>query len=200
MEIINGNIIGGGPSSAEQLPANNNKTTQQELDELKQQIDDLIAEANRLKSLLNDKINKSGAKQQIEVTSGDTVINLKSNSTWSFEQFTDKNNITLGYLGVGPDKKPYFYDTSAHQLALSEELNNLVKTKTITGTTNVTGCVMLNVSAPNIVIGAKIATSGGYEVYPFLYVNGNWYAKIMNNTNTYSIVGNTSVTLLVYYI
>lgn len=53
MEVINGNIIGGGPSSAEQLPANNNKTTQQELDELKQQNITLLDEVNTLKTSLN---------------------------------------------------------------------------------------------------------------------------------------------------
>ena len=51
-------------------------------------------------------------------------LKIKSNAGSSWIEFVNNLGTTIGFLGVNSSKKPAFFDTSSHQLAYYDDLNN----------------------------------------------------------------------------
>ena len=81
---------------------------------------------------------------------------------------------------------------------VQDRFDNLIKTKSISGTTNANGNLSLGLTTDNVVV--QVTANGGYPCMPWVY-NGEWSVLVGNQSGTsFNTLPNTSVTLKVYYI
>ena len=74
---------------------------------------------------IDSTIKKTGNKQQIKGTSGDTALAVNSSSTSSYIEFLG-NDTRLGCIGVDSNNQPVFYDSANRVILHSNNYKNYV--------------------------------------------------------------------------
>lgn len=126
---------------------------------------------------------------------GNTINNTSSDVP------TNGAKITLYY---GNKKAVVDLQTTANRCWMSDgvtsvesAITGLIKTKTVSGTTNANGNLSLGLTTDNVVV--QVTANGGYPCMPWVY-NGEWSVLVGNQSGTsFNALPNTSVTLKVYY-
>lgn len=81
--------------------------------------------------------------------------------------------------------------------SVESAITGLIKTKTVSGTTNANGNLSLGLTTDNVVV--QVTANGGYPCMPWVY-NKEWSVLVGNQSGTsFNSLPNTSVTLKVYY-
>lgn len=155
-----------------------------------------------------DTFTVDGVTVTARVADGSTIPNgaFKINST--IEAILDGTILNLINIYGSVDAGDVFYDNTSSGLNASDaqgaidELNanitGLIKSTTISVTTNANGNAAINLSSPNVVIACTV--SQGYKIIPYRF-NDDWYITVLDTSgSTVSAVVNQNMNPKIYYI
>ena len=155
-----------------------------------------------------DTFTVDGVTVTARVADGSTIPNgaFKINST--IEAILDGTILNLINIYGSVDAGDVFYDNTSSGLNASDaqgaidELNanitGLIKSTTISVTTNANGNAAINLSSPNVVIACTV--SQGYKIIPYVF-NDDWYITVLDTSGSaVSAVVNQNMNPKIYYI
>lgn len=136
------------------------------------------------------KLSDSAIRTIINTGAGRTVLVAKSGvTTGALVGFQDKNGTELGWLGANSSKKPVFWDSAEHELALKEDIptklsdltddvvsGNYVKSSNTTMQT-------IAATSVNNPIGLKTGSGGTRTYISYLANNGTEWGRIGVNSS-----------------
>lgn len=151
-----------------------------------------------VESALDGKVSLTNNGSQTIATTGtsgddkETPLFLKSNNSDAYIGFKDSSGTTLGYYGVDANNKPIFYDTSAKQIALTDDINDATLTIQLNGssvgtfTANSSTNKTANIKAlPNYSLNISTSAGNPREVR-FVRIN---YSTFDGNNAAYFKIG-----------
>lgn len=151
-----------------------------------------------VESALDGKVSLSNNGSQTITTTGasgdnrETALFLQSNTTTSYVGFKNSSGTILGYYGVDANNKPIFYDTSAKQIALTDDINDATLTIQLNGssvetfTANSSANKTANIKAlPNYSLNISTSAGNPREVR-FVRIN---YSTFDGNNAAYFKIG-----------
>lgn len=111
------------------------------------------------------------ALQIITNTNGDTPLALKGTSTGTYLGYVDKNDTSLGYIGINTNKQPTFYDGTSYKIYTQKDTIPIANGGTgATTAQNARANLGLGTSAQNFRVTNPSAS--GQSIY-FRYVDQN---------------------------